>query len=74
VAPAVDRISVEMSQHYWYVDSAKARRELDFEPRDPQETLIDTIRYLRKHFLQEDAAGADWFTPTGGTNERTEPR
>jgi dihydroflavonol-4-reductase len=47
--PAVDRISVEMSQVYWYCDSSKAERELGFEARDPSETLDDTIRWLRRH-------------------------
>ena len=51
--PSVDRVSVAMAQHYWYVDSSKAVRELGFDPRDPQETLIDTIRYLREHFLTD---------------------
>jgi dihydroflavonol-4-reductase len=46
-------MSVEMAQHYWYCDSTKATRELGFVARDPQETLLDTIRYVRKHFLQE---------------------
>jgi dihydroflavonol-4-reductase len=53
VAAPVDRTSVEMSEHFWYVDSTKAERELGFVSRDPQETLLDTIRYLRKHFLAE---------------------
>jgi dihydroflavonol-4-reductase len=46
--PPVDRISVEMSQHYWYVDSSKAERELGFAARDPGLTLVDTVRYLRQ--------------------------
>lgn len=46
--PPVDRISVEMSEHYWYVDSSKARRDLGFEARDPGLTLADTIKYLRQ--------------------------
>ncbi len=47
-APPVDRISVEMSQHYWWFDSAKAERELGFEARDPALTLHDTVKYLRQ--------------------------
>lgn len=43
----VDRISFEMGQLYWYCDSALARRELGFAPRDPAETLDDTIRDVR---------------------------
>ncbi|MBA3393031.1 MAG: NAD-dependent epimerase/dehydratase family protein [Deltaproteobacteria bacterium] len=46
--PPVDRISVEMSEHYWWIDSSKAERELGFSPRDPQLTLVDTVSYLRQ--------------------------
>jgi dihydroflavonol-4-reductase len=47
----VDRISVEMSQVYWYCDSSKAARELGFAARDPGETLDDTIRDLRQRMI-----------------------
>jgi len=46
--PPIDRISVEMSEHYWWFDSAKAERELGFEARDPALTLHDTVDYLRR--------------------------
>jgi dihydroflavonol-4-reductase len=46
--PPVDRISVEMSEHYWWIDSSKAAAELGFEARDPQLTLVDTVAYLRR--------------------------
>jgi dihydroflavonol-4-reductase len=46
--PPVDRMSVEMSHHFWYVDSSKAERELGFESRDPALTLNDTVKYLRQ--------------------------
>ena len=39
----VDDVSLEMSQYYWYCDSAKAERELGFRPRDPGQTLLDTV-------------------------------
>ena len=45
--PPFDRISVEMAQHYWYVDSSKAERELGFVSREPSLTLTDTVRFLR---------------------------
>jgi len=45
--PALDRASVEMGEHYFYVDSEKAKDELGFSPRDPQETLKDTVRDLQ---------------------------
>ncbi|HJZ12486.1 MAG TPA: NAD-dependent epimerase, partial [Acidobacteriota bacterium] len=50
-APPVDPISMEMSRYFWYCKSAKATRELGFAPRDPNETLYDTIQYLRTRFL-----------------------
>ncbi|HTN88588.1 MAG TPA: NAD-dependent epimerase/dehydratase family protein [Sorangium sp.] len=43
----VDPVSAEMAQHFWYLDSTKARRELDWTPRDPLETLADTVADLR---------------------------
>ncbi|MCA1588841.1 MAG: NAD-dependent epimerase/dehydratase family protein [Acidobacteria bacterium] len=44
---------VEQAEHFWYFDSSKATEELNFSPRDPQETLNDTISYLRLNFLGE---------------------
>ncbi|HEY0461358.1 MAG TPA: NAD-dependent epimerase/dehydratase family protein [Pyrinomonadaceae bacterium] len=42
---------VEMGEYFWYFDSSKAEEELGFAARDPQETLLDTIKYLRENFL-----------------------
>jgi dihydroflavonol-4-reductase len=39
----VDAVSVEMGQLYWYCSSDKAERKLGFAPRDPGETLRDTV-------------------------------
>lgn len=39
----VDAESVELGQYYWYASSAKAQRELGWVPRDPAETLRDTV-------------------------------
>ena len=44
---------VAQAEYYWYFDSSKAGKELGFSPRDPQETLNDTISYLRRNFLGE---------------------
>ncbi|HRI05131.1 MAG TPA: NAD-dependent epimerase/dehydratase family protein [Pyrinomonadaceae bacterium] len=44
---------VEQAEYFWYFDSSKAIEELGFEPRDSQETLNDTIIYLREAFLGE---------------------
>ena len=39
----LDEASVKMSACFWYCDSTKARTELGFETRDPEETLRDTV-------------------------------
>jgi dihydroflavonol-4-reductase len=44
---SIDPVSVEMGQCFWYVDSAKAERELGWTARDPQVTLLDTVEDLR---------------------------
>lgn len=51
--PPVEAKAVEMAEYFWYFDSGKAEEELNFTPRDPQETLQDTISYLRENFLGE---------------------
>lgn len=44
---------VEQAEYFWYFDTSKAEEQLGFAPRDPQETLQDTITYLRGHLLGE---------------------
>ena len=44
----LDDASIRMSALFWYCDSAKARTELGFEPRDAMETLKDTVDDLRR--------------------------
>jgi len=56
-ASPVEPGAVEMAQYYWYVNCNKAARELAFKPRDPGETLHDTVTYLRENFLGGDAFG-----------------
>ena len=48
---------VEQAEHFWYFDSSKARESLGFQPRDPQETLHDTISYTRENFLGNGVFG-----------------
>ena len=45
----LDPVSLEMARHYWYIDSSKAEQQLDWSPRDPDETLRDTIDWIREH-------------------------
>jgi dihydroflavonol-4-reductase len=57
---AVDPESVEMAQYFWYLDAGKAARELGFSPRDPADTLRETVSYIRTNLL-----GSSAFAGTG---------
>lgn len=46
--PLLDTQSIEMAEHTWYCDSAKAESELGWSYRDPQDTLLDTVRDVQK--------------------------
>ena len=46
--PAVTPQAIEMGDHFFYIDSGRARTELGFAPRDPTETLSATVAYLKK--------------------------
>jgi dihydroflavonol-4-reductase len=48
IETAIDPVSAEMAQHFWYVDATRARTELGWAPRDPSETLADTVQDLRQ--------------------------
>ena len=52
---SIDPISVEMSQHFWYIDWSAAIQDLNFSPRDPNQTLYDTVQWLRAHQLSRPA-------------------
>jgi dihydroflavonol-4-reductase len=52
-ASPIEPKEVEQAEYFWYFDSSKAADELGFSPRDSQETLQDTISYLKKNFLGE---------------------
>src|SRR6266850_1108300 len=54
-ASPVEPGAVEMAQYFWYLNCGKAARELGFRPRDPGETLHETVAYLRENFLGNDA-------------------
>ena len=49
--PDLDASSVEMGEHWFFVDSSKAERVLGFRPRDPYETLAETVQYLQHNFV-----------------------
>ena len=45
--PLPDPVVVEMARHYWGLSSLYADKDLDFRPRDPMQTLADTVSWLR---------------------------
>jgi dihydroflavonol-4-reductase len=47
--PPLSSVEAEMGEHWFYVDSGKAARELGFTARDPQETLYETVAWLDRH-------------------------
>ncbi len=53
--PPVEPETVEMAEYFWYLNASKAARELGFTPRDPGETLLDTVVYIRENFLGSEA-------------------
>ena len=55
MASPVEPGAIEMAQYFWYFNCSKAARELGFKPRDPGETLHDTVTYLRENFLGSNA-------------------
>lgn len=46
--PRLDETTLEMAQVFWYVDSTKAKDELGWVPRDPHDTLTETVNDLRE--------------------------
>ncbi len=59
-SPPFEPASVDMAGHFWFFESTKAARDLDFVARDATDTLFDTVAYIREHFL-----GADVLTKAG---------
>jgi len=64
----IDAPSVEMGERWWYCDSAKAAAELGFAPRDPQETLVDTVRWLREHLGPSRSSSSSGAGPVPGAS------
>lgn len=44
----VDPVSLDMAHFYWYLDATRAEHELGFAPRDPSQTLADTVTDLEE--------------------------
>src|SRR5262249_54730894 len=55
--PALDAAAVDIAEHWFWVDARKAERELGFSPRDPQETLQDTVTDLLSRMPEKQWPG-----------------
>ena len=51
LASPLEADTVEMAEHFWYFNHNKARRELNFDPRDPGDTL-STVQYVREFWRE----------------------
>eukprot|EP01121_Diplochlamys_sp_Union-15-3_P015865 TRINITY_DN5311_c0_g1_i1.p1 TRINITY_DN5311_c0_g1~~TRINITY_DN5311_c0_g1_i1.p1 ORF type:complete len:243 (+),score=29.07 TRINITY_DN5311_c0_g1_i1:305-1033(+) len=47
--PVFDPVRAEMAIHYWNAYGTAAYSDLDFRPRDPKETLIDTLYWVQEN-------------------------
>lgn len=54
---ALDPQEVEIGEHYFYLDAAKAEAELGFSARDPHETLFDTVQDILARMPQTSLPG-----------------
>ena len=54
--PDLPASDVEMGECWFFIDSSKSEHLLGFRPRDPAETLTDTVRYVRRNFVAANAA------------------
>jgi dihydroflavonol-4-reductase len=45
---ALDDVTVEMAYRFWYFDNSRAKTELGLNPRPAEETLRDTIAWLKR--------------------------
>ncbi|MBX3191025.1 MAG: NAD-dependent epimerase/dehydratase family protein [Labilithrix sp.] len=59
----VDPLSLDMAHFYWYLDATLAETELGWAPRDPVETLADTIKDLEDRGVVWPAGEGSLLTP-----------
>jgi dihydroflavonol-4-reductase len=71
VDPPIGHHAVEIGEHFFYLDSSKAERELGFRARDPQETLHDTVRYLLRGRLSKPPDCDRPFSPYRDSHQRS---
>ena len=42
----LDKSDVEIASYFWYANASKAEKELGFSPKDPMDTLLDTVEAI----------------------------
>jgi dihydroflavonol-4-reductase len=57
VEPALDYHSVDIGEHWFWLDASKAERELGFKARDPLETLHDTVQFILQKMPPQSLPG-----------------
>jgi dihydroflavonol-4-reductase len=55
--PVLDPQEVEVGEHWFWLDSAKAEAQLGFVSRDPYETLHETVQYVISKLPPSDLPG-----------------
>ena len=55
--PPVDAASVDIAEHYFWLDDTKARGLLGWSPRDTGETLHDTVQHIVARMAPENLPG-----------------
>jgi dihydroflavonol-4-reductase len=53
--PDLPASDVEMGECWFFIDSTKSERLLGFRPRDPLETLSETVQYVQRNFVAKGA-------------------
>jgi dihydroflavonol-4-reductase len=51
----IEPAAADQARFFWYFDSAKARRDLGWSPREATSTIYDTIEYVREYHLGNGA-------------------
>ena len=52
-----DPVVIEMAGHYWGISSRYAERDLGYQSRDPDQTVADTIAWIRRETSREHISG-----------------
>ncbi|MBA2663822.1 MAG: NAD-dependent epimerase/dehydratase family protein [Bradymonadaceae bacterium] len=69
--PDLDPVSVDMARHFWYIDSTRAQDELGWTPRNANETLRDTVRWIERHHPEFAPRNVRKLPPAGFVPQET---